>query len=223
MFTRTRSVLAIGVLLASALPALPLYAQDSDALATAAQNSDWLTYGHDYAETRFSTLDQVNDSNVGELGLAWTFDTDSFRGLEATPLVHDGVIYASRPWSSVFALDARTGEKLWDYDPQVDKSIGWKACCDVVNRGVAIYEGKIYVGAIDGRLIALDAKTGKELWSVVTVDQSRPYTITGAPRIADGKVLIGNGGSELGARGYVTAYDAETGAEALAEERELGE
>ncbi len=214
MFTRTRSVLALGVLLASALPCFPLYAQDSAALANAAQNSDWLTYGHDYAETRFSTLDQVDDSNVAELGVAWTFDTDSFRGLEATPLVHDGVIYATRPWSSVFALDARTGEKLWDYDPQVDKSIGWKACCDVVNRGVAIYEGKIYVGAIDGRLIALDAKTGKELWSVVTVDQSRPYTITGAPRIADGKVLIGNGGSELGARGYVTAYDAETGAEA---------
>ena len=214
MFTRTRSVLGLGVLLASALPCFPLYAQDSAALANAAQNSEWLTYGHDYAETRFSTLDQVNDSNVAELGVAWTFDTDSFRGLEATPLVHDGVIYATRPWSSVFALDARTGEKLWDYDPQVDKSIGWKACCDVVNRGVAIYEGKIYVGAIDGRLIALDAKTGKELWSVVTVDQSRPYTITGAPRIADGKVLIGNGGSELGARGYVTAYDAETGAEA---------
>ena len=214
MFTRTRSVLALGVLLASALPCFPLYAQDSAALANAAQNSDWLTYGHDYAETRFSTLDQVDDSNVAELGVAWTFDTDSFRGLEATPLVHDGVIYATRPWSSVFALDARTGEKLWDYDPQVDKSIGWKACCDVVNRGVAIYEGKIYVGAIDGRLIALDAKTGKELWSVVTVDQSRPYTITGAPRIADGKVLIGNGGSELGARGYVTAYNAETGAEA---------
>ncbi len=214
MFTRTRSVLALGFLLASALPCFPLYAQDSAALANAAQNSDWLTYGHDYAETRFSTLDQVDDSNVAELGVAWTFDTDSFRGLEATPLVHDGVIYATRPWSSVFALDARTGEKLWDYDPQVDKSIGWKACCDVVNRGVAIYEGKIYVGAIDGRLIALDAKTGKELWSVVTVDQSRPYTITGAPRIADGKVLIGNGGSELGARGYVTAYDAETGAEA---------
>ena len=214
MFTRTRFVLALGVLFASAMPCFPLYAQDSAALANAAQNSDWLTYGHDYAETRFSTLDQVNDSNVAELGVAWTFDTDSFRGLEATPLVHDGVIYASRPWSSVFALDARTGEKLWDYDPQVDKSIGWKACCDVVNRGVAIYEGKIYVGAIDGRLIALDAKTGKELWSVVTVDQSRPYTITGAPRIADGKVLIGNGGSELGARGYVTAYDAETGAEA---------
>lgn len=210
----TRSVLALGAMLAGLLPCLSLHAQDAAALANAAGNTDWLTYGHDYAETRFSTLDQVNDTNVAELGVAWTFDTGSFRGLESTPLVYDGVIYATRPWSSVFALDARTGEKLWDYDPQVDKSMGWKACCDVVNRGVAMYQGKIYVGALDGRLIALDAKTGKELWSVVTVDQSRPYTITGAPRIADGKVVIGNGGSELGVRGYVTAYDADTGEQA---------
>ncbi|HEY0960824.1 MAG TPA: PQQ-dependent dehydrogenase, methanol/ethanol family [Pseudomonadales bacterium] len=189
-------------------------AQTDADLANAATSTDWLTYGHDYAETRFSTLTQVNADNVDELGVAWTFDTDSFRGLEATPLVKDGVLYATRPWSSVFALDARTGEKLWDYDPKVDKSIGWKACCDVVNRGVALFEDKVYVGAIDGRLIALDAKTGQEVWSVQTTDPERPYTITGAPRIADGKVIIGNGGSELGVRGYVTAYDANTGEQA---------
>lgn len=175
---------------------------------------EWLSYGHDYSEARFSTLDQINSSNVNELGLAWTFDTNSFRGLEATPLIHEGILYATRPWSSVFALDARTGELLWNYDPQVDKSLGWKACCDVVNRGVALYESKVYVGAIDGRLIALDAKTGVELWSVQTTDLARPYTITGAPRIADGKVIIGNGGSELGVRGYVTAYDASSGEQA---------
>jgi quinohemoprotein ethanol dehydrogenase len=189
-------------------------AQTNTELANASTSSDWLTYGHDYAETRFSTLTQINVDNVDELGLAWTFDTDSFRGLEATPLVKDGVLYATRPWSSVFAIDARTGTKLWDYDPQVDKSIGWKACCDVVNRGVALYEDKVYVGAIDGRLIALDAKTGAEVWSVQTTDPERPYTITGAPRVADGKVIIGNGGAELGVRGYVTAYDANTGEEA---------
>lgn len=189
-------------------------AQSDADLANGATSTDWLTYGHDYAETRFSTLTQINADNVGELGVAWTFDTDSFRGLEATPLVKDGVLYATRPWSSVFALDARTGEKLWDYDPQVDRSIGWKACCDVVNRGVALYEDKVYVGAIDGRLVALDAKTGKEIWSVQTTDPDRPYTITGAPRVADGKVIIGNGGSELGVRGYVTAYDANTGEQA---------
>jgi quinohemoprotein ethanol dehydrogenase len=194
--------------------AIGAFAQSDADLANGATSTDWLTYGHDYAETRFSTLTQINAGNVDELGVAWTFDTDSFRGLEATPLVKDGVLYATRPWSSVFALDARTGEKLWDYDPQVDKSIGWKACCDVVNRGVALYEDKVYVGTIDGRLIALDAKTGTEVWSVQTTDPERPYTITGAPRIADGKVLIGNGGSELGVRGYVTAYDATTGAQA---------
>jgi len=205
----SRTLLAL-----SLFSALCARAQDDSDLANASQSNEWLTYGHDYAETRFSTLTEINDGNVGELGLAWSFDTDSFRGLEATPLVHDGILYATRPWSSVFALDARTGKVLWDYDPKVDKSIGWKACCDVVNRGVALYDGKIYVGTIDGRLIALNATSGEELWSVVTVDQSRPYTITGAPRIADGKVLIGNGGSELGARGYVTAYDAQTGAEA---------
>ncbi|MEY4642113.1 MAG: alcohol dehydrogenase [Pseudomonadota bacterium] len=189
-------------------------AQTDADIASGATSTDWLTYGHDYAETRFSTLTQVNADNVAELGVAWTFDTESFRGLEATPLIKDGVLYATRPWSSVFALDARTGEKLWDYDPQVDKSIGWKACCDVVNRGVALYEDKVYVGTIDGRLIALDAKTGQELWAVQTTDPERPYTITGAPRVADGKVLIGNGGSELGVRGYITAYDANSGAEA---------
>ena len=189
-------------------------AQTAAALNEGATSSEWLTYGHDYAETRFSPMNQINATNVAELGVAWTFDTDSYRGLEATPLVKDGILYATRPWSSVFALDARTGAVLWDYDPQVDKSLGWKACCDVVNRGVALYEDKVYIGTIDGRLIALEAKTGTEVWSVQTTDPERPYTITGAPRIADGKVLIGNGGSELGVRGYVTAYDANTGAEA---------
>lgn len=188
---------------------------DDTALSGAADDaSQWLTYGRDYHESRFSPLDQINAANVSELGVAWTFDTGEYRGHEATPLVHNGVIYATRPWSSVFALDARTGEQLWNFDPLVDKSMGWKACCDVVNRGVAIYEDKVFVGVIDGRLIALDAETGGVIWEVMTVDPDRPYTITGAPRVADGKVIIGNGGAELGSRGYVTAYDANTGAEA---------
>jgi len=204
------SLLLLGFCIASSHGAS---AQDAQRLVDAARSSEWLSYGRDHAETRFSPMTQINDSNVDRLGVAWTFDTGSFRGLEATPLMHEGILYATRPWSSVFALDARTGELLWDYDPQVDRSMGWKACCDVVNRGVAIYEGKIYLGAIDGRLIALDAKTGEERWSVQTTDPDRPYTITGAPRVADGKVIIGNGGSELGVRGYVTAYDANSGAE----------
>ena len=187
---------------------------DADLANAANDAEEWLSYGRDYGETRFSPLDQINDSNVDQLGLAWSYDTGSFRGLEATPLMHDGVMYATTSWSIVFAVDARTGEELWRYDPQVDRSTGWKACCDVVNRGVAMYEGKIFAGIIDGRLVALDAATGEEVWSIITVDQSKPMTITGAPRIAEGKVLIGNGGAELGARGYVTAYNADDGSEA---------
>jgi len=183
-----------------------------DALINASNDAEeWLSYGRDYGETRYSPLNQITFSNVSELGVAWTYDTGTFRGLEATPLVHNGIMYASGSWSVVFAVDARTGEELWRYDPQVDRSTGWKACCDVVNRGVAIYGDKIFVGIIDGRLEALDAATGEVVWSEVTVDQSKPYTITGAPRVADGKVLIGNGGAELGTRGYLTAYNPDNG------------
>jgi quinohemoprotein ethanol dehydrogenase len=172
---------------------------------------EWLTIGRDYAETRFSPLKQIDASNVSRLGLAWTFDTGSYRGLEATPLVKDGVLYATASWSVVFALDARTGKELWRWDPQADKAKGRRACCDVVNRGVALYQGKVYVGVIDGRLAALDAKDGKVVWQVQTTPEDEDYTITGAPRIVKGKVIIGNGGAEMGVRGFVSAYDAGTG------------
>jgi quinohemoprotein ethanol dehydrogenase len=132
--------------------------------------------------------------------------------MEATPLIADGVMYVSTSWSRVFAFDAKTGALKWGYDPQVDGQVGRDACCDVVNRGVALWNGKVYVGALDGRLIALDAATGKQVWEVQTTDKDWPYTITGAPRVAKGKVLIGNGGAELGVRGFISAYDAETGA-----------
>ena len=177
----------------------------------ASGGDEWLTYGGTYDEQRHSTLTQVSKETVGDLGVAWTYDLATNRGVESTPIVVDGVMYVTSAWSIVYALDAQTGEELWVYDPEVDKSVGVNACCDVVNRGVAVYDGKIYVGVIDGRLEALDAKTGEIVWSTVTVDQSKPYTITGAPRVANGKVLIGNGGAELGVRGYLSAYDAETG------------
>ena len=176
-----------------------------------ARPGEWITHGRTYAETRFSTLKQIDAANVKTLGLAWSFDTDTTRGLEATPIIVDGVMYTTGSWSVVFALDARTGKQLWKWDPQVPRTFGQRACCDVVNRGVAIYKGKVYVGTLDGRLAALDADTGKLLWQVVTVDQSRPYTVTAAPRVVKGKVLIGNGGAEMGVRGYLSAYDAATG------------
>ncbi|HEX7079444.1 MAG TPA: PQQ-dependent dehydrogenase, methanol/ethanol family [Gammaproteobacteria bacterium] len=185
---------------------------DDAALIDAARSGEeWLTYGRDYAETRFSPLEQIDADNVGRLGLAWYYDTGSLRGLEATPLVSNGVLYATTSWSNVFALDARTGEELWRWDAQADRTRGSRACCDVVNRGVALYEGKVFVGVIDGRLVALDAATGEPVWQVQTTPVDQPYTITGAPRVVDGKVVIGNGGAELGVRGFVSAYDADTG------------
>ena len=175
------------------------------------RKGEWITHGRNYSETRFSPLKQVSDVTVKDLGLAWYFDTETDRGLEATPLVVDGVMYTTGSWSIVYALDARTGKQIWKWDPQVPRRFGTKACCDVVNRGVAVYKGHVYVGTIDGRLAALDAATGKLVWSVVTVDQTKPYTITAAPRVVKGKVLIGNGGAEYGVRGYLSAYDAATG------------
>ena len=172
---------------------------------------NWLTTGHTYDESRDSPLGQINDRNVQGLGLAWFYDLDTDRGQESTPLAVDGVLYTTSAWSKVQAFEGATGRLLWQFDPEVPRKTGVKSCCDSVNRGAAYWSGKIYVGTIDGRLIAVDAKTGRQVWSVVTVDQSRSYTIGGAPRIVDGRVIIGNAGSDYAVRGYVSAYDAETG------------
>lgn len=188
---------------------------DDQALIDASESSsDWLSYGLNYAEDRFSKLDEINTENVSQLGLKWSYDLKSIRGVESTPIVVDGIMYVTGPWSMVYALNARTGEELWQYDPQVPKSYAEKACCDVVNRGVALYKGKVYVASLDGRLIAIDAATGEKVWEQNTIDEDRPYTITGAPRVFKGKVIIGNGGAEYGVRGYLTAYDAESGEKA---------
>ena len=183
-------------------------------LTNAANDGDnWLSHGRDYQETRFSPLQQIDKSNVARLGLAWSFDMQTKRGLEATSLVIDGVMYVSGAWSTVYALDARDGHLLWQFDPQMARNVGWKSCCDVVNRGLAAWDNKLFIGTIDGRLIALDASTGNKLWDVQTTDIAKPQSITGAPRVINGKVIIGNGGAEFGVRGYVTAYSAENGAQ----------
>ena len=173
----------------------------------------WLSHGRNYAEDRESPLTQITPANVDQLGLAWYYDTQTTRGLEASPLVIDGTLFTTTSWSQVFALDAVTGELLWKFDPEVPKSWGVNACCDVVNRGLAAWGTAVFVGTIDGRLIALDRTTGKVLWDTLTIDPTRPYTITGAPRAVNGNIIIGNGGAEFGVRGYVTAYDATTGTE----------
>jgi quinohemoprotein ethanol dehydrogenase len=175
------------------------------------QPENWLSHGRTYSEQRFSPLKQINDQNIPQLGLAWYLDLDTRRGQEATPIVVDGVMYFTTAWSKVFAVKAATGEKLWSYDPKVPPEWAVNACCDVVNRGVAVWRGKVFVGTLDGRLVALDAATGKSIWETLTIDRNYRYTITGAPRVVKGKVLIGNGGAEMGVRGYVSAYDADTG------------
>jgi len=195
---------SLAISMAACKKSNPLNAKSSGA-------GDWTTYGRTKDEQRFSPLDQINEQNVGQLGLLWSRELGTSRGLEATPLVSNGVIYTTGEWSVAYALDAKTGEILWTFDPKVPRARARFICCDVVNRGVALYHDKVFLGTLDGRLIALDAKTGKPVWDVVTVDQTKSYAITGAPRIAKGLVLIGNAGSEFGVRGCVSAYDAETG------------
>lgn len=178
----------------------------------AIDNTQWLTGGHDDAQTYYSPLKKIDASNVSRLGYAWSYDLNTTHGQEATPIVVDGVMYASAPWGFVHAIDARTGKEIWTFDPKVDGSIVSKVCCGIVNRGLSFYKGRVFVASIDGRLFALDAPTGKVAWEVDTiVDHERGYTITGSTYIAGDMVVIGNSGAELDARGYFTAYDTQSG------------
>ena len=183
-------------------------------LAAEREPDQWFTNGRDGAGTYYSPLSDVNRDNAKRLGLAWEFQLGTNRGLEATPIMIDGVLYAVGNWGEVFALDARTGRKRWHYDPEVDKSWGRFACCDVVNRGLSVWQGRVYVGSTDGWLHSIDATTGRRVWKVDTLvgrDRRLPYTISGAPPIAGAVVVIGNGGADFGVRGYVSAYDLATG------------
>src|SRR5690349_12270549 len=175
--------------------------------------SNWLTLGGNYQMQHYSPLDKINADNVSTLGLAWEYDASSRRGrvqrgLEASLIVVDGMMYTSGAWGVVYALDAKTGKEIWRYDPDIDGNYARRACCDVVNRGVAVWKGKVYVGVLDGYLVCLDAETGKVNWRVDTfTDRSRFYTITAPPQVAGNVVVIGNSGGEFGVRGYITAYD----------------
>ena len=201
-----------------ALPALAAVRRPADVdgariRAADAEPQNWMAVGRDYKEQRFSPLTGIDKANVSKLGLAWFADLDTYRGVEASPLEVDGVLYNTSAWNITTAYDATNGQVLWSYDPKVPPAFGRKACCDIVSRGLSVWKGKVLIATLDGRLIALDARTGQPVWSVDTFagEPPWPYTITGAPRVFDGKVLIGNGGAELGVRGYVTAYDVETG------------
>jgi len=199
---------------AAAKPAPVAQVDDARLLAAADDGANWLSYGRTYDEQRFSPLTAVNDGNVATLGLAWSFDLDSARGQEATPLVVDGVMYVSTAWSMVKALDAATGKLLWAYDPKVPREKLVDVCCDAVNRGVAVYKGKVFVATLAGHVVALEAATGSVVWDVQSIPDGSHMAITGAPRIVKGRVIVGAAGSEYITRGYLAAFDAETGKQA---------
>jgi quinohemoprotein ethanol dehydrogenase len=192
---------------------------DDAALKDAGKTGEeWLSYNVNWSEQRYSPLTQINAGNVNRLGLAWYLDIPAAPGRpqthqEGTPLVHDGILYSISPWSVVYAVDARTGKELWRSDPEVNQEI-WQSriCCGVVNRGVALYQDKLIAPVIDGRLRALDLKTGKIAWETRVSPANMPYTLTGAPRVIQGgKVIVGVSGGEYGVRGFFAAINAVTG------------
>jgi len=213
-----RTLIALAILLAACGGPAPGDI-DLDRWRKADREPDqWLALGRTFRGDRYSPLTRINAENVATLGFAWEYPARARRGRvehgqEATPIVVDGVLYVSGPWGAVFAVDAKTGGERWRYDPEVEGSYARRACCDVVNRGLQVWRGKVYVGTLDGYLVALDAATGREVWRVDTFTDrdTRYYTITGPPQVAKDVVVIGNSGGEFGVRGYITAYDLETG------------
>ncbi len=196
---------------------------DADSTASSAADSpvtliakvgEWISHGHDYSEQRFSPLDQINANNISQLGLAWYGDLAERGGsYESTPIVVNGRIFVTSPWSKVYAFDAKTGEQLWKYDPKVPGQWAVNLCCGIVNRGVAVWEDKVIWGTLDGRLVAVNAESGVKVWEVQATDPEKALSITGAARIADGRIFIGEGGSEFHQRGYMAAYDVNNGDE----------
>ncbi|MGB9068312.1 MAG: PQQ-dependent dehydrogenase, methanol/ethanol family [Candidatus Acidiferrales bacterium] len=220
------SACTLSFFLVAAASAQQTHPVDDKLLRNAAKTGEWLMAGGNYGQTRYSPLKQIDASNAPKLGLAWYYDTDALPGtLEATPVISNGTLYGTLTWGVVFAVDARTGKEKWRWDPKLGHQnfppgsagdphkvrTGPSLCCGPGNRGVAVYGGKVYVGTLDARLVALDAGTGKLDWEVATADKNSDYSITGAPLIVKGKVIIGNGGGEFAVRGYISAYDPETG------------
>lgn len=203
--------------LSAAAAAQPGAVDEARLKAAGSEPQNWFTGGRDQDGTYYSPLHDIDAHNVKDLGFAWAYDLGSpQRGQESTPIVVDGVMYTSGTWGYVYAVDAASGKELWRYDPKAEPFFGRNPCCDLVNRGVAVFNGKVYVASSDGRLHAMNAATGQKIWIADTiVDHKLPYSSTGAPQIAGNVVIIGNGGGDIGhvaVRGYVSAYDLETGA-----------
>jgi quinohemoprotein ethanol dehydrogenase len=209
---KTRAIVSLAACLLLAGSGVGSLARSGDA-STAA--GDWTNTGGPLDESGFSRLEQINKANVGKLGLAWSLDLEGEVSLEATPLAVDGVLYFPGSNCKVYAVDAVSGKVLWTYDPQIWKRSPGKFRSNFgVNRGLAYADGRLFLGALDGHLTALEASTGKVLWEVQTVPEKSLHTITGAPRVFNGKVIIGNAGADATMRGFVTAYDQKTGKQA---------
>jgi quinohemoprotein ethanol dehydrogenase len=207
-----RVPLAMALLALAGCHTAPMNVDSARLIADELDGRNWAAYGRTYSEHHASPLRQIDRRNVEELGLAWSLDLPGVTNGATVPLAIDGIIYLTVGQSIVHAVDARTGRLLWRHDPEVTKVAKRKLRITWGPRGIGYWEGKIYVGTTDGRLIALDARDGRQVWSTQTVDPDNELTITGPPRLFNGKVIIGNAGSEFGAnRGYVTAYDAGTG------------
>ncbi|MES2625252.1 MAG: PQQ-dependent dehydrogenase, methanol/ethanol family [Pseudomonadota bacterium] len=195
-------------------PANAVTAAPTAAIAETDSASQWMSYGRDYSEQRYSPLNQITPDNIDQLSLAWFGDLAERGGsYETTPVVVDGRIFVTSPWSKVYAFDAKTGVQLWKYDPKVPGEWAVNLCCGIVNRGVSVWNGMVIFGTLDGRLVAVSASNGERVWEVQATDRSKILSITGAPRIADGRIFIGEAGSEFHQRGYVAAYDANDGKE----------
>jgi len=204
--------LVIGTFWGSPIRAQPVTTSDLENAAS--DNSSWLTYGRDYYGQRFVRLEQIAPANVHRLHPAWVFATGGEnRGLQATPLIREGVLYLSADQSRVFAIDARTGKKIWAYDPKMGDEVERVYCCGSNNRGVALWGNLVYVGTMDARVIALNKDTGAVVWETEVIDWEQGYSITGAPLVVKDMVLTGVAGGEFGIRGFVKAFDARTGAE----------
>lgn len=208
----TASGLRLGAFVACAsLLALGYYVR-APATTPSAANINWIEHGEDHAEKRVAPITQINDKNVSQLGLVWSLDLEDETTLSATPIEVDGTLYFSGSFATIYAVNARTGKLLWRYDPEANKAYprGMRGVWGT-NRGVAYWDGKVYVATRGCQMVAVDAKTGKLVWESSFMVPGSNLTSTGAPRVFNGKVIIGNGGAEFGARGYVTAFDAKTG------------
>jgi len=201
-------LLVVGTMASAQAPALPNNLEDLQ-LNTEATQKDWPHYGGNYKAWRYSGLTQINKENVKDLQVLWQLETGMHDAFETSPIVVNGIMYVSTPWNHIMAVDARSGAVLWRYAQPLPKSL--PLCCGAVNRGVAVGRGKVFFGTLDAHVVALDATTGEKIWQTQSGDIKEGYSYTVAPMIVGNKVILGVSGGDFGVRGFIDAYDADSG------------